>query len=57
MIVFAVIAINIALAFAVANYGKSKGFPFAPILVASIFFSVVLVWVIVAVMPPRDSTY
>jgi hypothetical protein len=57
LIVVVVIAINLALAVAVANYGRSKGFPFTPILVASMFFSVVLVWLIVALMPARNSTY
>ena len=50
--------INIILAFAVANYARNRGFPFAPVLVGAIFVSVPLVWFIVAVMPaPNNSRY
>lgn len=57
MIIVAIMVINVALAFAVASYGRSKGFPYAPILVAAIFVSVPLTWLIVALMPPRSSRY
>ena len=57
LIIVAIIVFNIALAFAVASYGRSKGFPYAPILVAAIFVSVPLTWLIVALMPPRTSRY
>ena len=48
--------VNIVLAVAVANYARNRGFPFAPVLVAAIFFSVPLVWFIVAVMPPPNRS-
>jgi hypothetical protein len=55
-IALGVFLLNIAIAMAVANYGPSKGFPFAPVLIAALFIGFPLVLLAVALMPPRPGS-
>jgi hypothetical protein len=56
IVVVLLVAANTLLAFAVANYARDKGFPFVPVLVAAMFFSVPATWLIVALMPPPSDS-
>ncbi len=49
------LVVNVAASIAVASYGARKGFPFAPVLIASVFVGFPLVLLVIAVMPPRTT--
>lgn len=50
-----IIVLNVAISVAVANYGSGKGFPFVPVLIASVFIGFPLVLLAVALMPARPG--
>lgn len=50
-----VVLANVVLSIAVARYGAAKGFPFLPLLTASVFIGFPLVLLAAALMPPRSG--
>lgn len=55
LLVLAIVLLNVASAIAVAWYAARKGFPFVPILLAAVVISFPIVWLVVALLPPRDE--
>ena len=53
---FVVFAANVLASIAVAGYASRNGFPYVPVLIASIFLGFPLVLLAVALMPPRCGT-